>query len=402
MQEAHERRHGGVADTVAEFRMSGYWVVKAKNLAKSVKSGCIICRYLDHNPIGQIMGNVPADRLIQPVAWGQVQLDLFGPFWCKSDVNKRSSKKVWGMILVDVNSKAMHCDIVLDYSSQEVIKTLRRFGNLRGWPSKIMSDPGSQLVSASGDMSSWWNMLSVDLMNQAEKQGFVWETSPADSPWRQGQSEVSIKHVKRLLKIAVGDIKLTPSELQTALFEVANLCNEKPIGVNSTPDSDGVFKVLTPNCLIMGRAHSAVPDDSNLAENMKHAERYKLIQQVTLDYWKRWVTEITPLSMVRQKWHETKRNLMPGDLVLVHDKSPIKGKYTLAIVDEVKTSQDGLVRSCILKYRIPHAKDAVREYSGSKEIKISRSVQRLTLILPIEDQKASLVVDEGYVKVYGY
>ena len=100
-----------MADTVAEFRMSGYWVVKAKNLAKSVKSGCIICRYLDHNPIGQIMGNVPADRLIQPVAWGQVQLDLFGPFWCKSDVNKRSSKKVWGMIFVDVNSKAMHCDI---------------------------------------------------------------------------------------------------------------------------------------------------------------------------------------------------------------------------------------------------------------------------------------------------
>ena len=194
--------------------------------------------------------------------------------------------------------------------------------------------------------------------------------SPADSPWRQGQCEVSIKQVKRLLKIAVGEVKLTPSELQTALFEVANLCNEKPIGVNSSPEADGSFKVLTPNCLTMGRSSNAVPDDTNLAENMKHSERYKLIEQVTADYWKRWTAEITPLHVIRQKWHESKRNLKIGDLVLVHDKSPIKGKYTLAIVDEVKISTDGFVRSCVLKYSIPHAKDSTREYSGCKEIKI--------------------------------
>ena len=92
--------------------MSGYWAPRASDVAKSVKKECIICRYLDLNPIGQTMGNVPMERLVDPVAWGIVELDLFGPFMCRSDVNKRASKKVWGAVFVDVNSNAIHCDIV--------------------------------------------------------------------------------------------------------------------------------------------------------------------------------------------------------------------------------------------------------------------------------------------------
>ena len=88
--------------------------------------------------------------------WGHVELDLFGPFTCRSDVNKRSTKKVWGILIVDTNSGAIHCDTVQDYGAQEVVKALRRFASLRGWPTKISSDPGSQLQGASGNMSNWW------------------------------------------------------------------------------------------------------------------------------------------------------------------------------------------------------------------------------------------------------
>ena len=114
----------------------------------------------------------------------------------------------------------------------------------------------------------------------------------------QGKSEVSIKLVKRLLKVAIGDVKLTPSELQTALFEVANLCNERPIGVNKSPLADGTYKVLTPNCLLIGRSVNSVPDDSDMTANMKKADRYLLIQQVTCDFWDRWSSEVTPMYVV--------------------------------------------------------------------------------------------------------
>jgi len=60
--------------------------------------------------------------------------------------------KVWGMVLVDKNSGAVHCDVVLNYSAQETLKTLRRFAALCGWPSEISSDLGSQLESSLGEI----------------------------------------------------------------------------------------------------------------------------------------------------------------------------------------------------------------------------------------------------------
>jgi len=252
-------------------------------------------------------------------------------------------------------------------------------------------------VSASGDLVSWWNGLKSQLSNYADAKGFQWKISPANSPWRQGQSERAIQTVKRLLKISVGDSRLTPSELQTILYETANLCNDKPMGINRTPEADGSFKVLTPNCLLMGRSSNAVPDDTLLVQNLKKSDRYLLIQQITQDFWQRWTNDVTPEYVIRQKWHETQRNLKPGDLVLVHDKSAFKGKYLMAIVDSVKISNDGRVRSCTVKYRNSDSKDRPQEYTGGKEIKITRSVQRLTLLLAVEDQESKLVTCENSV-----
>ena len=82
-------------------------------------------------------------------------MDLFGPFACRSDVNKRSTCKVWGMVLIDRNSGAVHSDVVMGYSASETIKTIRRFAALRGWPSVLYSGPGSQLVNSLGKLETW-------------------------------------------------------------------------------------------------------------------------------------------------------------------------------------------------------------------------------------------------------
>ena len=43
----------------------------------------------------------------------------------------------------------------------------------------------------------------------------------------------------------------------------------------------------------MGRSISDVPDHWHIAENVKKADRFKLIEQVKLDFWKRLTTEVT-------------------------------------------------------------------------------------------------------------
>ena len=155
MREAHLFSHAGQDGTLSRFHINGYWAVRAGHLARTVKRQCVPCRKVDGEQLSQAMGNIPAARFQDLKPWGYVQIDLFGPFSCRGDVNARASKKTWAIIVEDVNSGAVHLDVVSDYSADAVIMSMWRFGSLRGWPSVASSDPGSQLVSASGVLVSW-------------------------------------------------------------------------------------------------------------------------------------------------------------------------------------------------------------------------------------------------------
>ena len=169
MRSAHSHSHVAQDGTLCRFRMQGYWTVRAGLLAKRVVSECIDCRKNSHKTISQPMGEIPADVLKQAMAWGYCQMDLVGPYHCRSDVNPRVKKKTWGLVIEDVNSGAVHLDVVTDYSTNAVLMSLRRFGSLRGWLGVIQSDPGSQLESASGKLRAG-GLLLVSLCGPLQEQ----------------------------------------------------------------------------------------------------------------------------------------------------------------------------------------------------------------------------------------
>ena len=78
MVEAHGKGHVGVKTTVAKFCMDHFWTTQAGRLAKKVRTSCAFCHYLDHQPIKQRMGTFPRDKFVEPVAWGEVEIDLMG------------------------------------------------------------------------------------------------------------------------------------------------------------------------------------------------------------------------------------------------------------------------------------------------------------------------------------
>lgn len=89
-----------------------------------------------------------------------------------------------------------------------------------------------------------------------------------------------------------------------------------------------------------------------------------------------------PTLTIRQKWHTARRNLQEGDIVLVQDSDLIRGNWKLAQVEKVKSGSDGKVRDVILRYKISKS-DSMCE---GKDRLINRSVHRLVLLLPIEEQ----------------
>ena len=299
-------------------------------------------------------------------------------------------------VIEDSNSGAVHLDIVSDYSAQSVIACLLRFGSLRGWPGVICTDPGSQLESASGQLDKWWSSMGDELRTFGGKQNFKWKLSPADSPWRQGKAERRIAIIKKQLALSIGDTRVTPLELQTTLMEIANMCNERPIGL-SQPRADGTYQIITPNQLLLGRSINILPDNTPIVENMPVAARFRLIHHVSTNFWERWSAEVSPGLVVRQKWHEHSRNLCVGDLVLICEPSKLKAKYKLGIVDSVVLSSDNIVRSAVVRYVLlqKNSKGDV----NTRIIRVSRSVQRLVLILPVEEQHTPLVVTDDEVTV---
>ena len=70
-------------------------------------------------------------------------------------------------------------------------------------------------------------------------------------------SEVLLKSVKKSLKVSIGFLVLSFSEMLTTFLEVANILNEKPIGRHPFKAEDCVY--LCPNDLLLGRASRRIP-----------------------------------------------------------------------------------------------------------------------------------------------
>ena len=194
--------------------------------------------------------------------------------------------------------------------------------------------------------------------------------------------------------MAIGDSRVTQSELQTIFFEAASITNERPLSV-AGPKEDGSYVIINPNILMMGRSETAPPDDTDLCESLSYKDRYHIVKAITTSFWNLWAVQCAPKLVESKKWFTSaKYQLKVGDLVLVADKNQLKAKYKLAIVTDVKTSTDGNARSAELLY---YAKGKGKR--RGQAVQITRSVQRLAIILSVDEQVKPLCVIDNIQKM---
>ena len=100
------------------------------------------------------MGKLPVERLKPSPAWSCTAIDLFGPFKIKDEVKKRTIGKTHGVVFNCLATRAVHVDLAADYSTEKFLMVLRRFVSIRGFPSKLYSDNGPQLVTANEELKN--------------------------------------------------------------------------------------------------------------------------------------------------------------------------------------------------------------------------------------------------------
>ena len=315
----------------------------------------------------QLMAPLPTSRVVMSPTFNNISLNLFGPFEIKCAVKQRTRKKVWGLILNCTVTRAIHLDITGDYGADSFLQTFRKFVSLRGCPSTVYYDQGSQIMSASDDFKTWSANKGIDL-----------KPAPAEGQHQNGISESLIKPVKKTLSHVLGCNVHTFSGLQMIFFEVANIVNSRPIGIISGSDPS-CLDPITPNHLLLGRSTTDVAiGPFNESRNVN--KRYEFLQQLVNSWWDRWYQTVLPSLVPCYKWLQRHRNVKVGDVCLIRYKNDVRSTYRLGQVVKASVGSDGLVRKVVLKYKLPNEKTYRL---------VDRPIHGIAVIVPVEEQSPS-------------
>ena len=320
------------------------------------------------------MAKLPIERLQPSPSFYVTGIDYFGPYTIKGEVQKRVRAKCFGVIFTCFVARAVYLDISQDYSTDSFLLVLRRFAKMHGWPNRIHSDKGSQLVCASKDLKTAVKNMDERKLDQfGVEKGVKWTFSPPDAPWMNGATEALIKSVKSALNTSVGDHIMTYSELQTVMFECAQIVNQRPIGKYPTNPNDGSY--LCANDLILGSASSKVPQGP-FQERTSFKHRFDFIQKITESFWKKWSRDFFPGLIIRNKWHVEQRNIQ---VVLIKDSNAVRGEWKMGRVTKTYPADDGKVRRVSLIYT--NARNFENTVTKSE---VERAVHNLIAIVPVE------------------
>ena len=383
MRDAHVACcHRGRDSTLARFRCK-YWTPHASKIAWSVRNSCQLCKLRDANFLQQEMGELPQSRLKPAPPFTNVMLDLFGPFKIRGEVQKRTTGKGYGVLFTDMTMRAVHIEGVFGYDTDSFLLAFSRFVSVRGWPETVYSDPGSQLVSVDKELKdAWVNVDRSHLSRKGAENGLTWVFGPADAPWYQGAVESLVKSVKRAFNFAFHGRKFSASEFLSVCYEISNVLNERPIG--TLPSVDAEISVLTPNCLLMGRSTAQNPGGWQPNHNL--LTKFSIVQDISNQFWQKWCELCAPALVIQRKWHTAHRNLQPGDVVIMADKNSLRGQYRIAMVKNVFPGSDGKVRRVSLTYKNFKVGEKVNHYSGVPDTEVTRSIQKLALLVPYNDK----------------
>lgn len=386
---AHKENHDA-RDITMSIACQKAWIVGAKLLATSITDSCVRCRFLHRLKVEQKMAELPPTIQLPCPPFSNIGIDLTGPHSVHAMTNKRATLKVWNVLFVCLNTKAIAMYLAPGYSTNDFFVAYDSFISERGIPTTVHSDRGSQLVAAGKEVVEYdWDCIA----HRTSAQGTNWDFAPAGAQWRNGAVEIFVKKFKKSFELLYSKTRLNYAELSCAVKRIANVLNDRPLSVQKSmkqyPDAD-FLSPLTPNMLITGRSGSRAPLQRDIDYDELPQDRLTFVEELELAWWCQYKVQYFSSLVPTQKWVNAKRNICVDDIVLIEYKGKsAPGTYRLGRVKEVEIDpRDNLVRTCTVIYKlvkpsVKNVRDIFKDIT-SKEVRVP--VQRLILILPAEEQ----------------
>ncbi|KAH0947006.1 hypothetical protein HN011_007602 [Eciton burchellii] len=173
-------------------------------------------------------------------------------------------------------TKAIHLEIVEDYTTAGFLAAFLRFVSRRSLPAHMYSDNGTNFHGADRELRISLQAMRTDSILQANlaNDGVQWHFIPPAAPHFGGLWEAGVKSFKFHLRRAIGS--------RTCQIEAC--LNSRPIAAVS--DDPGDLFALTPGHFLIGRPLLSVSEESVLEINANRLSRWQLVQAIQEQIWR--------------------------------------------------------------------------------------------------------------------
>lgn len=139
--------HGGVSLTMTKIREK-YWIPRLRRLTKQVIRKCHGCKRFHVTALANPpTGNLPKERTEGSMPFKFIGVDFAGPV--KYFSKNRKEMKAYIVLYACSLTRAVYLELLPDQTTQEFLRSLKRFIARRGRLEKIFSDNGTTFVAAS-------------------------------------------------------------------------------------------------------------------------------------------------------------------------------------------------------------------------------------------------------------
>ncbi|XP_025264356.1 uncharacterized protein LOC112637891 [Camponotus floridanus] len=289
VDDCHKRAlHGGTQLTLSLIRQQ-YWIPRGRALVKEAMLRCLPCvRWRAATP-QQLMSDLPRERVVPARPFLHTGVDYAGPIQLRTTKGRgHRSYKAFVAVFVCFASRAVHLEVVSDYTTEAFLAALRRFVSRRGICRSLRSDCGTTFVGADSQLTALFTAGTPEshrIIDSLASERIEWKFNPPSAPHFGGIWEAAVKSLKHHLR------------------RQANVRGDEYL-----PHSAPAKKLL--------RDH----------------------------FWERWSKEYLHSITHRPKWLREETGFKVGRLCLIRNELTPPTKWPLARIAKIHPGEDGQVR----------------------------------------------------------
>lgn len=239
------------------------------------------------------MGDLPNVRVNRGArAFVHTGVDYAGPLLVRIASGRgHKAHKAYIALFICMTVKAVHIELVNDYSTATFIAAYHRFIARRDLLNSLHSDNGTNFHGADQELREAYfkAIRDPEFLSQLATDMVAWHFLPPSAPHFGGLWEAGIRSIKSHLKRYIGHHTLTFEEMTTFLCRVEACLNSRPIAALSDNIDD--YKPLTPGYFLIGTSLLAPPEPSLLELNENRLSHWQLVQRCTETFWKSWSSD---------------------------------------------------------------------------------------------------------------